>query len=157
VKKTLIIGVGNTLMSDEGVGVAVAKALMNENLPAGVQVVDAGCALLNVLMDLEGFDRVVIIDAAAGGGRPGNIYRFDSSVLADKTAAPRCLTSLHEIGVPESIAMAEISGSEIPPVTIIGVEPSSLELGTELSGPIKSKIPDIVQAVKNELVETAGE
>ncbi len=153
-QRTLIIGVGNTLLSDEGVGVAVAKELMNEKLPAGVHVMDAGCALLNVLIDLDEFDKVIIVDAVSGGGKPGDIYRFDSSALADKASAPRCSASLHEIGILESIAMAEISGAKVPPITIIGVEPAKLELGTELSDQLKSKIPDIVRILKNELAET---
>lgn len=150
-KKTLVIGVGNTLLSDEGVGVAVAKALMDEELPAGVQVMDAGCALCDMLIGLDEFDQVIIVDAVRGGGNPGDIYRFDSTVLADRSSAPHCSASLHEIGLLESIAMAEIAGTEVPPITIIGVEPLKLELSTELSNLVKSKIPNIVEVVRREI------
>jgi hydrogenase maturation protease len=151
--RTMIIGVGNILLSDEGVGVAAARALMKEKLPAGVEVMDAGCALCDVIMGLDGFDRLIIVDAVRGGGDPGDIYRLDPDSLADGSPARRPL-SLHETGVLESIAMARLAGTRLPPITIIGVEPHTIEPGTQLSEHLSSRMPDILKAVRNELGTT---
>ena len=152
-KRILVLGIGNMLMSDEGVGVAVVKKLMSEDLPPGVEVMDAGCALCDTLIGLAEFDRLIIIDAVQGGGSPGCIYRFGEEVLAGKDQTPGCTVTLHEIGLLESIAMVDVSGIRVPPITIIGVEPLRLELGTELSDIIKSKVPEIVKLVKSELAD----
>ena len=79
---TLILGLGNLLLSDEGVGVHVARALAERELPPGVSVVEAGTAFLDVLSDIEKADRILLIDAMEGGGAPGSVYRvpFDQCV-----------------------------------------------------------------------------
>jgi hydrogenase maturation protease len=150
-RKTLIIGVGNILMSDEGVGVAAARALMDEKLPAGVEVIDAGTVLFDVLLDTGKFDRIIIIDAVKGNGVPGQIYRFGRDVLMEGKSMRACCISLHELRVRESLTIAELSGIELPPLTVVGVEPLNLEPGTGLSDPVMSKVPDVVRIVLDDI------
>ncbi len=149
--KVLVIGVGNILVSDEGVGVAVVRKLMDEKLPAGVEVIDAGCALADTLIHFEGISKAIIIDAVKGGGNPGDIYRFDIDALKGKTKRPGFSASLHDIGLQESIGLAELSGWEPPEIIIIGVEPEKLELGMEMSDTIKAKVPAIIDVVLGEI------
>ena len=150
-KDILIVGVGNLLLCDEGVGVAVIKELAKENLPAGTRLVDAGCALADVLCDIDDVERVIVIDAVRGGAAPGTLYKLDAGLLEGRQPAFSCATSLHQIGLRESLAIAKLSGARIPPITIIGVEPQNIEPGTELSDTVKKKIPEIVSLVKSEL------
>ena len=150
-KDILIVGVGNILLSDEGVGVAVIRELAKENLPPGTKLVDAGCAFSDVLCGLDDVQKVIVIDAVRGGGAPGTIYKFDAKLLEKKQPFHFCATSLHQIGLRESLAIAKLSGARIPPITIIGVEPQNIEPGTELSDTVKKKIPEIVSLVKSEL------
>jgi hydrogenase maturation protease len=150
-KDILIVGVGNILLSDEGVGVAVIRELQKENLPPGIKLVDAGCALADILCRFTDVKRVIVIDAVRGGGAPGTIYKFDAKLLEDKQPVHLCATSLHQIGVRESLAIAKLSGVRIPPIIIIGIEPQNIKPGIELSETVKKKIPEIVNLVKNEL------
>lgn len=149
--KVLIIGTGNELMSDEGVGVAVARALMKEELPAGVQIVDAGCAPLDVLAGAGDYRRLIIVDAVRAGGAPGDVYRIEWGEMKDAVKKRWSFTSAHGIDLPASIAMTELAGTTLPPITIIGVEPGKVEFGADLSDVLKLRLPRIVDLVKGEL------
>jgi hydrogenase maturation protease len=151
VLRTLVVGVGNTLLSDEGVGVVISKKLMEEKLPAGVEIYDAGCALSDVLIRFDKVEQVIIIDAVQGCGKPGDVYCFDLNELKGHGNSTCCAASLHEIGVLESVEMAELAGWNAGSITIIGIEPEKLEVGDELSDTIKSKLPAIMSFVRNEI------
>jgi hydrogenase maturation protease len=155
-KDILIVGVGNLLLCDEGVGVAVIRRLAKESLPPGTRLVDAGCALADALSNLTDVGKVIVIDAVRGGSAPGTIYKFDATLLEGEKTTPFCDTSLHEIGLRESLAIAKLSGERIPPITIIGIEPETIEPGIELSDTLKKKIPEIVSLVKSELGKRQG-
>jgi hydrogenase maturation protease len=154
--RTLVVGVGNTLLSDEGVGVVIAKKLMDEKLPAGVEVYDAGCALSDVLIGFDEVEQVIIIDAVRGSGKPGDVYRIDLDELEGCGGRSSYATSLHEIGVLESIGMAKLAGLRAAKITIIGIEPEKLEVGDELSDTIKSKLPAIMSLVCNKIKHSVG-
>ncbi len=147
-QKIVILGVGNLLLSDEGVGVHVANELMKMKLPPDVSVVDGGTdgfRLLNVITEA---DRLIVIDAVKGGAEPGSIYRFDIDEV--KSCPPGFKTSVHQIGILEVIDLSELIG-KTPHTTVIGIEPKSLEMGMELSPEVKSKIPRIIELILEEL------
>jgi hydrogenase maturation protease len=147
-QKIVILGVGNLLLSDEGVGVHVADELMKMDLPPGVSVVEGGTdgfRLLNVITEA---DRVIIIDAVKGGAEPGSIYRFDIDEV--RNCPPGFRTSVHQIGILEVIDLSGLIG-KTPRTAVIGIEPKSLEMGMELTPEIKSKIPRIIELIFEEL------
>jgi hydrogenase maturation protease len=147
-KKTVVLGVGNLLLSDEGIGVHVVKKLMDMALPREVEVIDgavSGLGLMNVVM---GADRLIVIDAVKGGGPPSSIYRFGAEDFATYPYTHRM--SLHEIGVLEVIHLSGLMG-HTPKTTVIGVEPKSLEIGMELSPEIQAKIPKIIELILDEV------
>lgn len=147
-QKIVILGVGNILLSDEGVGVHVANELMKMKLPPDVTVVEGGTdgfRLLNVITEA---DRLIVIDAVKGGAQPGSIYRFDINEV--RNCPPGFKTSVHQIGILEVIDLSGLIG-KIPHTTVIGVEPKSLKMGMELSPEIKAKIPRIIELVLEEL------
>lgn len=150
-KRILILGVGNLLLSDEGVGVHVAQKMMEMDLPPEVQIVEGGTdgfGLMHVLLEA---DRVILVDAVKGGGPPGSIYRFE---VADCPPFPDIFkTSVHQISILEVINLSGLIGST-PPTTIIGVEPECLEMGMDLSPEIEAKIPKVIQLVKEEVAGT---
>jgi hydrogenase maturation protease len=147
-KRILILGVGNLLLSDEGVGVHIAQRMMKMDWPPEVQVVEGGTdgfGLVNVITEA---DRMILIDAVKGGGQPGSIYRFD---IDDCPPYPDLFkTSVHQISILEVINLSSLIGS-IPHTTIIGIEPVCLEMGMELSPPIAKKVPKVIQMVKEEV------
>ena len=147
-QKIVILGVGNLLLSDEGVGVHVANELMKLDLPPEVSVVEGGTdgfRLLNVITEA---DRLIVIDSVKGGAEPGSIYRFDINKVRNCPSGFKI--SVHQIGILEVINLSELIGKK-PSTTIIGVEPKSLEMGMELSPEVKAKIPRIIELILEEL------
>ena len=153
-KHILILGVGNLLLSDEGVGVHVAQRMMHMELPPEVDVVEGGTdgfGLVNVILEA---DRMILIDAVKGGGQPGSIYRFD---IDDCPPYPDLFkTSVHQISILEVINLSSLIGST-PQTTIIGIEPHCLDMGMELSPQIEAKVPKIIQMVQEEVEISLGQ
>ena len=146
--KIVILGVGNLLLSDEGVGVHVANELMGMNLPAEASVVEGGTDGFRLINTITEADRLIVVDAVRGGGTPGSIYHFDMDEVQDCPTGFK--TSLHQIGILEVIGLLGLIGKK-PCTTIIGVEPKSLEMGMELSPEVKDKIPRIIELILDEL------
>ena len=142
---TLVLGLGNLLLSDEGVGVHVARALAERELPPDVSVVEAGTAFLDVLPDIEKADRIVLIDAMEGGGAPGSVYR----VPFDQCVHPDMLASLHGFDMSRVLFMA--GNERAPEVTVFGVEPARIEWGTELSAAVQRMVPAVEEAILDEI------
>jgi hydrogenase maturation protease len=146
--KTVVLGVGNLLLSDEGVGVHVVKRLSEMSLPPDVEVVEGGVEGLGLMNVIMGASRLIVIDAVKAGGAPGSIYRFGPEELT--LHADDSKISIHEIGILEVIRLSDLLG-HVPKTTVIGVEPKSIETGMELSVEIRKKIPRIIELVLGEL------
>jgi hydrogenase maturation protease len=147
-QKIVVLGVGNILLSDEGIGVHVANELMKMDLPPEVSVVEGGTdgfRLLNVITEA---DRLIVIDSVKGEAEPGSIYCFDINEV--RNCPPGFTTSVHQIGILEVINLSELVGKK-PHTTVIGVEPKSLAMSLELSPEIKAKIPRIIELVIDKL------
>jgi hydrogenase maturation protease len=148
---TIILGVGNELLSDEGVGVHLVREIKKREIPAGVTAVEGGTdgfGLLNIITEA---DRLILVDSLKGGGKPGSIYKFD---IKD---APKCpdifKTSVHQIGILEVINLSGLVG-KTPKTTVIGVEPKKINTGLELSPEVKKKIPRIIELIFEVLKKT---
>jgi hydrogenase maturation protease len=142
---TLILGIGNLLLCDEGVGVHVARALAQRELPANVSVVEAGTAFLDVLPEIEKADRIVLVDAMEGGSAPGSVYR----VPFDQCRHPGVLASLHGFDMSRVLFMA--GNDRAPEVTVFGIEPARIEWGTELSPAVQRVMPAVQEAILSEV------
>lgn len=144
-KNTLILGMGNLLLCDEGVGVHVARALAQRDLPPSVSVVEAGTAFLDVLPDIEWADRILLVDAMEAGRTPGSIYR----VPFDECQHPAMLASLHGFDLSRVLYIA--GSNRKPEVTVFGVEPACIEWGIELSATVRQVLPAVEAAILDEL------
>ena len=146
--KIVILGIGNLLLSDEGIGVHVAHELMKMDLPPGVSVVEGGTDGFRLLNVIAGADRLIVVDAVRSGAAPGSVYRFD---VNDVRSVPSgFMTSVHQVGILEVIELSDLIGKR-PRATVIGVEPKSLEMRMELSPEVKEKIPKIIELVLEEI------
>ncbi|MEW6215488.1 MAG: HyaD/HybD family hydrogenase maturation endopeptidase [Nitrospirota bacterium] len=146
-KKILILGIGNLLLKDEGVGVHVVERMKDMALPPDVEVMDGGTMGFNLLYYLEGREKVIVIDAAKAGSPPGTLYRFTDKDLADKRGFFR---TAHDFDFVDALKTARFLGHK-PEVIIIGVEPEDMSDGLELSPVIKEKIPRIIELVMKEI------
>jgi len=149
VKRILILGLGNPLLGDEGIGVRVVEELKGLELPDGVVVVEGGTTGLGLIGLMEGYERVIIVDAADMGHPPGRVVRFTPLEVQLKTAeAP---LSLHQIGLEEVLALAEALEVAPAELVIIGIQPSQLEVGAGLSPEVERAIPQIIRIILDEL------
>lgn len=148
-KRVLILGLGNPLLGDEGIGLRVVEELKGLELPDGVTVAEGGTSGLGLVGLMEGYQRVIIVDAADMGHPPGHVVRFTPSEAQLKTA--EALLSLHQVGLGEVLALAE--ALEVAPVepVIIGVQPSQVEVGAEMSPEVEGAIPQIIKIILDEL------
>jgi hydrogenase maturation protease len=144
-----VVGIGNLLSSDEGVGCHVAQALQEMSL-ADVEVIDWGTCP-DVLGLVEDADKLVIVDAARGGGTAGQIYRFH---LEDITPEQKPLISVHDMSLVDSLMLVK-AWREAGETVVIGVEPKELGRGLELSPEVRAKMPQIIDAVLFEVNNTS--
>jgi hydrogenase maturation protease len=142
--RTAIVGIGNSLMQDEGVGVHVIRALADLSLPDGVELIDAGTSS-DIAFDLDGCDRVIVVDAARGGEDPGTIYRFTEEAEFDVGDGRR---ACHDVGLLQTLR--EVARGA-PDVLILGVEPKEIGWGLDLSSVVRESVPRVVEIVKREL------
>ena len=144
--RIVVIGVGNLLMRDEGVGIHVIKALQEMDLPADIELIDGGTSPDLIAFTRAG-DKLIIVDAAKAGGEGGAVYRFTPEDLA---AGKGILTSAHEMGVAENLALMALTGNEPAEIVIIGIEPQDTGWGTELSPTLQKELPEIIEVVLKE-------
>lgn len=151
-KKTIVIGVGNPLLSDEGIGSHAIARLRRRRLPSGTQLCDAGVSLEAALSLAEGFDKMVIVDAVKGGDRPGAIYRFTLEELEAGRASDYCFRlSLHEMDVPKAIALERLVVNLPKQIIFIGMEPKTISPGEKLSRAVEKKMGLLVSCILQEL------
>jgi hydrogenase maturation protease len=146
-----IIGIGNPLMGDDGVGIAAAERLAAMALPEGVEVVDGGTGGLTLLDLMAGADKVILIDAVSMGKAPGAVIRFtpDEVVLAEDES----VLSLHESGLPAVFSLGREMNLLPPEVAIFGVEPASVEWRMGLSPEVEAALEELVERVSAEALQ----
>jgi len=146
-KKIVILGVGNILLGDEGVGVHVAKEIEKRELPENVEVIDGGTASMDILSSMKDVDKLIIIDALRCGETPGTVYRLHPE---DLLASLDSYVSLHQINVLEGLILARKTGNAPKETVIIGIEPEKIDWGLGVTPEIDKKIPDIINIVLEE-------
>lgn len=142
----VVLGVGNLLRRDEGVGVRVIRELQARyRFPTCVTLVDGGTAVLRMLPLLESADHLVVVDAVDAGTAPGTVLVFQPE---DAEVAPSPGVSLHEMGPLAALALLKATTGRCPPTTIIGIQPADLSPWDDtLSVPVAQAVPEAVQRV----------
>ncbi len=155
--RVLVLGLGNVLLKDEGVGVHVAGQLQKQVLPCNVEVIDGGTAGLDVLLSQQGLDKLVVIDAMRAGKKPGTIYKTrlkageEDKLTQIFSEAEQPKISLHQVGLIDALAAAEKLNCAPKEIVIIGVEPKEMDYGLELTEPVKQRLAEIVNMVLEEI------
>ncbi len=147
--KIIVIGVGNLLLGDEGVGVHAVRELKKRVLPPGVEVLDAGVVGIGLLDLFQGAEKVLLIDAAEMNRAPGTVVRFTPDDIQPHAEGPKFST--HDVGLPEVLHLAKALSQSPPQVVIIGVQPKEISWGTDLTPEIRAALPKAVEAVLKEL------
>lgn len=146
--KVVVLGVGNLLLGDEGVGVHLIQKLREMEIGERVELIDGGTSLLDFIPQAENVSKLIIVDAVKLGGKPGKTYKIcvDSSLLK----GAKGMTSLHQLGVVETLAIAQKMG-KLPHTVIIGIEPKEISYGLELSPEVEREMGKMVNLILDEV------
>lgn len=144
----LILGVGNPLMKDDGIGAHIVHELEKLRLPEGVKVLDAGTKGLGLVDLMRQAPKVVFVDAVDMGKEPGTVKRYTPQEI--KEVNDKVTFSLHEVGLPQVLRLASLLGVS-PEVVIFGIQPKDLGRGTGLSQELKRAAPNIIESVLREV------
>ena len=148
--RTLVIGLGNPLMGDDGIGLAALEELVAGWDVGGVELVDGGTWGMNLLPVIEDAGRVLLLDAIHKDAAPGTTYRLSRHEL------PRYLAtkiSPHQVDLRDVLALAELRGTLPQDTVALGVQPASVEMRSSLSEIIRAAVPDLAEQVVQELAQ----
>lgn len=149
-RRITVLGIGNLLLKDEGIGIHVIEALKKEALPDNVELVDGAASGFDLLPIIEACDKLIVIDAIKTSEQPGVIYQFDPQEIDIER---NINVSLHDVDFFHVLEYAR-KFKRIPEIQMIGIVPQDIELSLELSAILQSKIPKIVSLVKQEIEKT---
>jgi hydrogenase maturation protease len=150
VSVTLILGAGNLLLSDDGVGVHAIRHLQETlEVPEGIQLLDGGTLGLDLLHYLEGVSRLLIVDAMEIGQPPGTLQRLAGEEVPAYLSVKM---SPHQIGLPDMLFAAKLRDLYPDEVVIWGVQPATTEVGLELSAQVAAQMDLLIDNVLDELV-----
>ncbi|HMM20242.1 MAG TPA: HyaD/HybD family hydrogenase maturation endopeptidase [Selenomonadales bacterium] len=148
-KPITVLGIGNILLRDEGLGVrAVERLAAQYRFPDDVQVLDGGTLGLELVRFLAGTRRLLVVDAVSGAGQPGTFYRLAGEEVQ---AYFQEKMSMHELGIKDVLAVLQVTGQPVEEVVIIGVQPESLDMGLELTPVVAAALDRVITAVCDEL------
>lgn len=147
--RAVVLGIGNTILTDEAAGVRVVEALeRGYALPANVLAIDGGTSGMEMIEDLSDLDFLIVVDVVKTGAAPGTVVKIDG---ADIPVFFRSKLSPHQIALPDVLASLELLGTMPKEIIVLGVEPISLELGMEMTTTVAERIPQLVGMVVEEL------
>ncbi len=149
-RKIVVLGVGNILLKDEGVGVKVVEELKKKyTFPSNVQLVDGGTQGLWLLSTLQDADHLIIIDAVLGRCEPGSIYRLEKD---DLPKGLRAKQSAHDSDLIEALNLCALLDQSPESVVVIGIEPEDISpYGLELTQKIQDRVQELMDRVLTEL------
>jgi hydrogenase maturation protease len=140
--RTLVLGLGNVLRSDDGVGVrAIERLQVDPSVPFGTVLVDGGTQGLNLLATISGADRLLLIDAIDAGQTPGTIVRLDGAELVNFRGS----MSVHQLALADLLVALTLLDERPAEVVALGVQPLFTDWGTELSKPVCDALDAVVR------------
>ncbi len=145
----LVLGLGNSIMTDDGFGVNVVNALSSRyHFHGKIRLIDGGTLGLDLLPHLEEVESLLIIDALDMRDKPGSIFRLEGEEVPRAFASK---LSVHQMGLQDLLAVAELQGHVPTRLVVWGVQPASIEMGTELTAMVASAVEPVMQKVLGEL------
>ena len=146
---TLVLGIGNVLLTDEGVGVRALKELERRyTFSDDVDLLDGGTSGIELLRHIQGRDNLLIIDAMTCDQPPGTVYRVENE---DVPAAFRTRISPHQLGLSDLLAAAMLTDGLPETLVLFGVEPESVDIGLELTETVEGSLKKLITAVVAEM------
>lgn len=150
----MVLGVGNILYQDDGVGIRVVEKLEAEYaFSDNVLIVDGGVLGINLLGVISTAGRLIVVDTVLNHGDPGDLHRLEHEEIPDRILAKN---SLHQVDLIEALTLCRALG-HVPRTTIIGIEPKEMEtLDDQLTPEIQNRLEDLAAAVLREITALGG-
>ena len=143
--KILVLGVGNLLLKDEGIGIHVIQQLENETFPPNVVLMDGGTGGLHLISWIQDYDQIIMIDATLDKNPPGTIRLLRPRFASDFPP----LMSAHEIGLRDMIEAMILTG-KLPDIRLIVVSVADIsEVGMDLTPPVEAAVPEVIKMIKD--------
>ena len=142
--KVAVIGIGNILMGDEGVGIAVINELRKLNVEADIY--DCGTTGVDILNTILGYDKVIVVDAVKGFGKPGDVVKINLEEIVESGR----IVSMHDVDFTFLMKIAK-TFMDLPEIVIVGIEVEKIEEGLELSESVRKAIPKALELILEEL------
>jgi hydrogenase maturation protease len=147
--RAVVLGIGNTILSDEAAGVRTVEALEQAyQMPDNVLVIDGGTSGMEMIEDLSDLDFLLVIDVVLTGAAPGTLVKIAG---AEIPVFFRDKLSPHQIGLPDVLASLELLDAIPKEIVVLGVEPISLALGMDMTPTVAATIPELVDRAVAEL------
>lgn len=155
-KQLLVLGVGNILLMDEGIGVHAVYEFWKEKEDwdaEKVDFIDGGTFTQDIFYLFEEYEKILVLDIVRAGHAPGTIYSLEEDQLRrDK----KQMLSLHDIDLLDSLGMAEMRGHR-PYLRVVGIEPEKIDWGTELTPTLAKAFPGYLTVVRKHIGELLGD
>jgi hydrogenase maturation protease len=155
----LVMGIGNILLRDEGVGVHVVMELQRQvadgllEVAPGTRFVDGGTLGLELLPLFAGASALILVDAVNMGGAPGAVSVIRGDAIEGTLAGH---VSPHQVGIADLVAAARLMGAMPAAASLVGIEPARIDIGLDLTPEVAAALPGAVRAVCVELQRTSG-
>ncbi len=147
-KRISVVGVGNLLMRDDGVGVHVIRYLEEQGVPEGVELIDGGTHSYDLLDIFAEADIIIAVDAIQAGAEPGTLYRAPLDEMGFETNDRAA--SLHDLNFVEAVQMLRLMGHD-PQFIVFGIQPKEMYLDLELSPEVAAKVPRVAELIQEEI------
>jgi len=145
----LVLGIGNLILQDEGVGIQAIQQLESQfEIPPEVVILDGGTSGMELLTPISEAEQLIIIDAVKTGKSAGTIVRLENEQIPTFF---RTKVSPHQVGLADVLAAATLTDSMPHYLVLLGVEPFEIDLGMELSAPVAQQMPTLIQMIVDEL------
>jgi len=146
---TAVLGLGNLLRTDEGLGVVALQRLLDcHRLPDAVRAIDGGTLGLDLISHIEGVDRLLVLDAVLADSEPGTLVRLDGEAVPVFIGAAQ---SAHDLGLATVLAACRLRGSQPSEVVVLGMQPETCALGWGLSERVADALDDLVDLAIRQL------
>jgi hydrogenase maturation protease len=143
---TLIIGIGNSLMTDDGAGIHVIEALQRCDLPDNIELMDGGTLGFTLLESVENADRLIVVDAANLGAAPGAVQLFENEAMDAYLSSCR-RSSVHEVNLMDVMSAAKFRGTMPRDYAMVGIQPAEVDWGSEPTQAVARGVQEAVEIV----------
>jgi hydrogenase maturation protease len=145
---TLVLGLGNLVHADDGLGVhAIHRLQQDSRVPSGVVLMDGGTQGLSLIHHISGFKRLLVIDAIDAGREPGTLIRLEGGAVDKLQGKP----SVHQLGFADLMIALKLLGDSPGEVIVIGMQPQSTDWSSELTAPIRNSFDSLLTGIIDQL------